>query len=191
MNLPRHFFKIGIIFIMVCFVYSVQSEAQDGIKIVRTLVYHVIEKFQEGDVFDTKMSADGSKIFFADYATKIYAINFDGTDQKTIYVSGDTRHHIDLAKEVKACAGADIDLVLICINGRMNNMGVDEAVKVVNQLQPRVASPMHYGLFAENTVDPEPFAHKCHSLGIRSFVFPIGKPINLDKLLSGVENEDS
>jgi L-ascorbate metabolism protein UlaG (beta-lactamase superfamily) len=112
-------------------------------------------------------------------------------DQKTIYVSGDTRYQLSLAKEVEACAGADIDLVLICINGKMNNMGDDEAVKVVQHLQPRIASPMHYGLFAENTVDPEPFAHKCRSLGIRSFLFSVGKPINLDKLLCGVDNEDS
>ena len=113
------------------------------------------------------------------------------TDQKTIYVSGDTRYHIDLAKEVKACVGANIDLVLICINGKMNNMGDEEAVQVVQQLRPRVASPMHYGLFAENTVDPKPFAQKCRSIGIRSFLFPVGKPISLDKILSGVENEDS
>ena len=112
-------------------------------------------------------------------------------DQKTIYVSGDTRYHIDLAKDVKAYAGVDIDLVLICINGRMNNMGDDEAVNVVKQLQPRVASPMHYGLFSENTVDPEPFANKCRAIGIRPFLFAIGKPISLDKLLSGVDDENT
>ena len=31
------------------------------------------------------MSADGSKIIFADYATNIYSINADGTNPKTIY----------------------------------------------------------------------------------------------------------
>lgn len=70
-------------------------------------------------------------------------------------------------------------------------MGVAEAVNVVQQLQPRVAAPMHYGLFAENTVDPEPFARKCREIGIRPFLFIGGKPVNLDKLLIGDEDENN
>ena len=112
-------------------------------------------------------------------------------NQKTIYISGDTFYHPDLAQNILDCIGGDIDLVLICINGKMNNMGIDEAVYVVKQLQPRVAAPMHYGLFAENTVDPEPFACKCLGIGIRPFLFTEGKAVNLNKLLSGVEDEDS
>ena len=72
-------------FLILTFICSSQLWGQVNPKIVRTFVYHVIKEFQDGDVFDTKMSADGSKIIFADYATKIYTINSDGTDQKTIY----------------------------------------------------------------------------------------------------------
>jgi L-ascorbate metabolism protein UlaG (beta-lactamase superfamily) len=110
--------------------------------------------------------------------------------QQTIYISGDSLYHPNLAQNVLDYGGRNIDLVLICINGQMNNMGIDEAVKVVKQIQPRIAAPFHYGLFAENTVDPEPFASKCIEIGIRPFLFTVGRPENLDKLFLGVENEN-
>ncbi len=112
-------------------------------------------------------------------------------NQKTIYISGDSRYDPKLAQDVLDCSGRDIDLVLICINGKLNNMGIDEAVQVVQQLQPRVAAPMHYGLFAENTADPEPFARKCREIGIRPFLFSIGKPENPDKLIAEGADGDS
>ncbi len=112
-------------------------------------------------------------------------------DKKKIYISGDTLYQSDLAQDVLRSSGGDLDLVLICINGKMNNMGVDEAVKVVKQLQPRAAAPMHYGLFAENTVAPEPFVRKCRDIGISPFLFTVGKQVNLNKLLSGAEDENS
>ncbi len=106
--------------------------------------------------------------------------------QKNIYVSGDTLYYPELAGDVLDCSGRDIelDLVLICINGKMNNMDIAEAVNVVKQLQPRLAAPMHYGLFAENTVDPEPFVCKCRETGIRAFIFTAGKPLNFNDLLT-------
>jgi len=111
--------------------------------------------------------------------------------QKKIYVSGDTLYQPNLAQDVIDCMGRNIDLVLICINGRLGNMNIDEAIDLVRQLQPLVAVPMHYGLFAENTVDPEPFVRKCNDIGIRSFLFTVGKPVNLNKLLLRVEDEDN
>ncbi len=112
-------------------------------------------------------------------------------DQKKIYISGDTRYYPALPQEILDCSDSDIDLVLICINGKLNNMGIKEAVEVVRRLRPRLASPMHYGLFAENTADPEPFAEKCREIGIRSFLFTVGQKENLDKLLLGIKDEDS
>lgn len=103
--------------------------------------------------------------------------------QKTVYVSCDTRYSPKMAEDILACSGGSIDFVIICINGKLNNMGVDEAVRLVGQLKPRVASPFHYGLFAENTIDPEPFADKCKEIGIVPYLFAAGKPVSLDNLL--------
>ncbi len=113
------------------------------------------------------------------------------TRQKTIYLSGDTLYRSDLAQDVVDHCSQDIDLVLICINGKLGNMNIDEAVNVVKQLQPRVAVPMHYGLFAENTIDPEAFVSKCNEIGISTSLFTVGKSVNLNKLLLRIENEDN
>ncbi len=112
-------------------------------------------------------------------------------DNKKIYISGDTRYYPELANEILDCSRGDIDLVLICINGKFNNMNTEEAVRVVEQLQPHIASPMHYGLFAENTADPEPFAEKCRKIGIEPYLFTVGEKVDLDRLLDRSKDEDS
>ena len=96
--------------------------------------------------------------------------------QKKIYFSGDTLYHPKLVKNILKYSNGDIDFVLICINGKMNNMNTDEAINVVKELQPQAAAPMHYGLFAENTVAPEQFLYKCQKMGIKSFLFGEGIP---------------
>lgn len=68
----------------------------------------------------------------------------------TLYFSGDTEYH------EKLCALADrqIDVMFICINGKLGNMNVDEAVTLTEILSPRVGIPTHYGMFESNTEDP-------------------------------------
>jgi len=87
---------------------------------------------------------------------------------KTVYLSGDTLFAPDLAAQVKAAAGGKIDIVIICINGKLGNMSWEDAVKVVAEIRPDIAIPMHYGLFARNTEDPQPFIAAVRKLGIES-----------------------
>ena len=110
---------------------------------------------------------------------------------KCIYLSGDTLYYPSLASEVLQSSGQKIDLALICINGRLGNMSIDEAVEVVKTINPHMAAPMHYGLFAENTVDPQLFTEKCRMVGIRPFLFKMGQQTSLDKLLAGANYEGS
>jgi L-ascorbate metabolism protein UlaG (beta-lactamase superfamily) len=88
---------------------------------------------------------------------------------KTIYFSSDTLFNETLAADVRLLAGSEIDVVLICINGKLGNMTWQEAVKVVETIKPRLAIPMHYGMFAENTVNPSMFMEGCRRLEIKSF----------------------
>jgi len=81
----KQFFTISTLLIVFILLFSAQSFAQNNPQIVRTITYDVIKEFVEGDIYDTKMSADGSKILFADYATKIYTMNTDGTDERMIF----------------------------------------------------------------------------------------------------------
>jgi len=74
-------------------------------------------------------------------------------DGITIYHSGDTGFHDFLFYLSKY----PIDIMMVCINGGMGNMNIEEAVKLTRLLRPRVVIPNHYGMFAGNTADPVRF----------------------------------
>ena len=48
-------------------------------------------------------------------------------------------------------------MMFICINGRLGNMNVEDAVKLTKILSPRVGVPTHYGMFESNTEDPRKY----------------------------------
>lgn len=97
------------------------------------------------------------------------------TGGKRLYLSGDTEYNEKLINEFTE----NCSLVLICINGRLGNMSLEQALKTVRALKPETALPMHYGLFAENTADPEPFIKGCIHSGIKSFEMTLGKEFEL------------
>jgi L-ascorbate metabolism protein UlaG (beta-lactamase superfamily) len=97
------------------------------------------------------------------------------TDGKKLYLSGDSEYSDNLfSADTRDCY-----MLLICINGRLGNMNIDDALRVVDELKPQVALPMHYGLFAENTVAPQPFIDGCTSRGVKSFEMQTGKGFEL------------
>jgi L-ascorbate 6-phosphate lactonase len=80
--------------------------------------------------------------------------------QLTIYHAGDTLVTDELRD---ALAGRGIDVALLPINGRdyyrertglIGNMDAREAVRLAQELGVRVLVPMHWDLFAGNTVRP-------------------------------------
>jgi L-ascorbate 6-phosphate lactonase len=82
-------------------------------------------------------------------------------DGVNIYHSGDTGFHDFLYYLSKH----PIDVMLVCINGGMGNMGIDEAIKLTRMLRPRVVIPNHYGMFEGNTADPVLFRTRLMSTG--------------------------
>lgn len=71
----------------------------------------------------------------------------------TMYFSGDTEYNEKL-EELKEY---NIDIMFICINGKLGNMNVSEAVKFAETVAPKTAVPNHYGMFEINTEDPGKF----------------------------------
>jgi L-ascorbate 6-phosphate lactonase len=78
-----------------------------------------------------------------------------------VYHSGDTLPHPDL----RGIRDARPDLMLICINGGYGNMNPAEAAELTAAIAPAVVVPMHWGLVAENTVDPAQFVRALAGLG--------------------------
>ncbi len=99
---------------------------------------------------------------------------------KTIYISGDSEYCDELPSLIMKSAGSRIDIAIICINGRLGNMNLEDAVKTVKSLGVKMAIPMHYGLFEQNTADPVPFVDACRDAGMNSFMMQPGKSIKLN-----------
>ena len=53
-----------------------------------------------------------------------------------------------------------IDIMFICINGKLGNMSVDEAIQLTKRIKPKVGVPTHYGMFESNTENPKNYTSK-------------------------------
>jgi len=97
-------------------------------------------------------------------------------EDKTIYISGDTLLTGTLPADIRQICPGLIDIVFIVINGRLGNMTLSEAVELVAELKPGLAIPMHYGMFEENTADPNEFASACQAIGQPIKLLDLGEP---------------
>jgi len=72
----------------------------------------------------------------------------------TLYFSGDTLFDEKLFEIKKYAPNA----TFICINGRLGNMNVKEALTVAEEIGAKINVPKHYDMFASNSEDPHLFA---------------------------------
>lgn len=94
---------------------------------------------------------------------------------KRLYFSGDTYYDEKLKKLEKY----QPDYAFICINGKLGNMNVEDAIRLAGELKPRVAIPNHYGMFAENTENPMLFTSRVEN----SFTMAIGQEYEVEECL--------
>lgn len=112
-------------------------------------------------------------VVFADHSGDACGFVFsigDGGRPFRVYVTGDTLDHADLVSD--ATRGAD--LLCVCINGRMGNMGAAEAASLARTLDARRVVPMHYGVMVNNDADPADFVAALASSGAKSEVKVLG-----------------
>ena len=94
---------------------------------------------------------------------------------KTLYFSGDTLFD----EKLFDIAAYRPDVTFICINGRLGNMNVEEALTVAKAIGAPVNVPNHYDMFASNSEDPHLFAD--HIDG--GFIMAFNQPYELEKML--------
>jgi L-ascorbate metabolism protein UlaG (beta-lactamase superfamily) len=94
---------------------------------------------------------------------------------KNIYHAGDTGLFLDmrLIGEI-----TPLDAVLVPIGDNFT-MGIDDAVKAVEFLNPKLAIPMHYNTFGVIEADPEEFKRKVESIGKKCTIIPYGGTIEI------------
>lgn len=112
------------------------------------------EKFDEGckrTVGNFELEA-----VFADHTSKsaIGAVVKHG--RLTMLFTGDTFYN----ERLKEYRRFDVDVLFICINGKLGNMNVEEAIKLTGEIGAKVGVPTHYGMFAVNTEDPEKYTSR-------------------------------
>jgi len=92
---------------------------------------------------------------------------------KTIYHTGDTGLFLDmkLIGEMNK-----IDVMCLCI-GDCFTMGIDDAVKAVEFVNPELAIPMHYQTFPVIQTNPYEFKEKVEKLGKKARVLDYGETI--------------
>jgi L-ascorbate metabolism protein UlaG (beta-lactamase superfamily) len=94
---------------------------------------------------------------------------------KTIYHTGDTGLFFDmkLIGEINS-----IDYMLLPIGDNFT-MGIDDAVKAVEFVKPKVSIPIHYGTWPPIEADPNEFMKKLNDLSKECIVMEFGAEIEL------------
>jgi L-ascorbate metabolism protein UlaG (beta-lactamase superfamily) len=90
---------------------------------------------------------------------------------KNIYHAGDTALFMDM-KLIGEMTPIDIMLVPI---GDNFTMGIDDAVKACEFVQPKLAIPMHYNTFPVIQADPNEFVRKSKEKGINARTLAYGE----------------
>ena len=90
---------------------------------------------------------------------------------KTIYHTGDTGLFLDM-QLIGEMNPVDIFLVNI---GDNFTMGVDDAVKAVEFVKPKLTIPMHYKTFEVIDVNPQEFIDKVEAKGFKAKLMNIGE----------------
>lgn len=132
-------------------------------------------EFNEGDTYFA-----GDFTFcavFADHSVPAIGVIVKYGDL-TLYFSGDTLYNKKLEKLKKY----DIDVMFICINGKLGNMDVTDAVKLTKIISPKVGIPTHYGMFESNTEDPEKYTRQLEN----SFEMKYNTVYSIEEVLGNV-----
>lgn len=102
-----------------------------------------------------------------------FVVSMDG---KNIYHAGDTGLFLDmqLIGEIY-----DIDVALLPIGDNFT-MGIDDAVRAVEYLKPKMVIPMHYNTFLLIKVDPFDFKDKVEKKGFKVNILNPGQQITIE-----------
>lgn len=97
----------------------------------------------------------------------------------SIYFVGDSRYD----KRLLTASKYNPNVLVCCINGKLGNMSCDEAAKLAQELNVKTAIPCHYGMFAENTEDPQRFVDLLKNSNVQGLVLDYNKEYMLKTII--------
>jgi L-ascorbate metabolism protein UlaG (beta-lactamase superfamily) len=101
---------------------------------------------------------------FADHAVEAFGLIVKA-ENKTLYFSGDTLYNEKLFEIAKYKP----DITFICINGRLGNMNVNEALITAKRIGAKINIPNHYDMFASNSENPYLFSENIYGGTVLEF----------------------
>lgn len=123
-----------------------------------------------GYVFDLRIS-DGQ-------VTGDHVDRTPGPSAYRIYHSGDTVAYEGLAERVRELG--PIDLAILPINGKVGNMGGNDAARLAKEIGAKRVIPCHYDMFEFNTADPkDEFIPACERIRQPYRVLQLGERLSL------------
>lgn len=111
---------------------------------------------------------------FADHTVEAFGLIVKA-ENKILYFSGDTLYN----KKLFDIAEYAPDFTFVCINGRLGNMNVDEALIVAKKIGAKVNIPNHYDMFASNSEDPCAFTNQITN----GFIMEFNKEYDVENIL--------
>ncbi len=99
--------------------------------------------------------------------------------EAVLYFTADSLYSPKLLEVKKYCP----DIVVTCINGKLGNMPVDTAAFLTGELSPKTGIPSHYGMFAENTEDPQKYTARLDGSPVKAMILEYGKEYPVSSLL--------
>lgn len=130
----------------------------------------VLNQNESITVRDIKITA-----VFALHTVEAFGVILEA-EGKALYFSGDTLYDERLFETSRFKP----HITFICINGKLGNMNVDEAVKVAKEIGAEINIPNHYGMFISNTEDPTRFTEKLDN----GFIMEFNKEYSIDEILN-------
>lgn len=91
---------------------------------------------------------------FAHHTVEAFGLIIEA-EGKVLYFSGDTLYD----EQLFHIRNYRPDIAFLCINGRLGNMNVSEALKVAEHIGARINIPNHYDMFASNSENPYSFSN--------------------------------
>lgn len=145
-------------------VFYAPKDAEETLREMGVINYMPFDEGQSYKIGDFKITAT-----FAEHSIPAVGVMAEYKGIK-LYFSGDTLYNEKL--ENIRC-----DLCFICINGKLGNMNVEEAVKLTNIIKPKVAVPNHYDMFESNSEDPGKYINRVEN----GFVMEFNKEYEVDE----------
>ena len=148
------------------------ATTSSGAKVLKDMGFVCVKSMQIGEciqVNDVEIQA-----VYAAHTVDAFGVILRA-EGKVLYFSGDTLFD----EKIYEIASYKPDVTFICINGKLGNMNVDEAVLTAKHIGAKRNVPNHYGMFASNTEDPEKFTKQMHN----GFIMEFNVEYDIDELV--------